>query len=92
MPEFNQKGEAYGLTKFDDDPQQKNYYRLTLTRNRRADTLSLNAFLDDPAGRGGKFAHLVPNVLTPCSGPSSTSSGVNNDGGGDSPAVYLAYS
>lgn len=51
-PEFNAKGEAYGLTKFDDNPQEKNFYRLTLTRNRRVDTLSLNALLDDSFSNG----------------------------------------
>ncbi|RIV24049.1 DUF4249 domain-containing protein [Fibrisoma montanum] len=51
-PEFNQNGEAYGLTKFDDNPQQKNYYRLTLTRNIRVDTLSLDALLDDAFSNG----------------------------------------
>ncbi|MFD2571580.1 DUF4249 domain-containing protein [Spirosoma soli] len=51
-PEFNQKGEAYGLTKFDDNAQQKNYYRLTLTRNIRVDTLSLDALLDDAFSNG----------------------------------------
>lgn len=51
-PEFNGKGEAYGLTKFDDNPQERNYYRLTLTRNRRVDTLSLNALLDDAFSNG----------------------------------------
>lgn len=51
-PEFNRKGEAYGLTKFDDDPKEKNFYRLTLTRNRRADTLSLDALLDDSFSNG----------------------------------------
>lgn len=51
-PEFNQKGEAYGLTKFDDNPTGKNFYRLTLTRNRRADTLSLDALLDDSFSNG----------------------------------------
>lgn len=51
-PEFNQKRQAYGLTKFDDNPQVKNYYRLTLTRNRRVDTLSLDALLDDAFSNG----------------------------------------
>ncbi|GAB2578787.1 DUF4249 domain-containing protein [Spirosoma areae] len=51
-PEFNAKREAYGLTKFDDHPQEKNYYRLTLTRNRRVDTLSLNALIDDSFSNG----------------------------------------
>lgn len=51
-PEFNAKGYAYGLTKFDDNPQVKNYYRLTLTRNRRIDTLSLNALIDDSFSNG----------------------------------------
>ena len=51
-PVFNDKGDAYGLTKFDDNPQVKNYYRLTLTRNRRIDTLSLNALLDDSFSNG----------------------------------------
>jgi hypothetical protein len=51
-PEFNRKGEAYGLTKFDDNAQEKNYYRLTLTRNRRVDTLALNALLDDAFSNG----------------------------------------
>lgn len=51
-PEFNAKGDAYGLTKFDDNQQIKNYYRLTLTRNRRIDTLSLDALLDDSFSNG----------------------------------------
>lgn len=51
-PEFNDKGKAYGLTKFDDNPQTKNFYRLTLTRNRRIDTLSLNALIDDSFSNG----------------------------------------
>lgn len=51
-PEFNANRTAYGLTKFDDDPLTKNYYRLTLTRNRRVDTLSLDALLDDAFSNG----------------------------------------
>lgn len=51
-PEFNTTGKAYGLTKFDDNPQTKNFYRLTLTRNRRVDTLSLNALIDDSFSNG----------------------------------------
>lgn len=51
-PEFNAEGEAYGLTKFADNPLEKDYYRLTLTRNRRVDTLSLNALIDDAFSNG----------------------------------------
>jgi hypothetical protein len=51
-PEFNQQGKAYALTTFDDNPQQKNYYRLTQTRNRRVDTLATNTLLDDSFSNG----------------------------------------
>lgn len=55
-PEFNKKGEAYVLTKFNDDPRQKNYYRLTLTRNRRVDTLSTDTFIDDLFSNGEEIS------------------------------------
>lgn len=51
-PEFNDKGKAYGLTKFADNPLEKDYYRLTLTRNRRVDTLSLDALIDNAFSNG----------------------------------------
>jgi Domain of unknown function (DUF4249) len=51
-PEFNAKKEAYGLTIFQDDPRQKNYYRLTLTRNQRLDTLTQDALIDDSFSNG----------------------------------------
>ncbi len=51
-PEFNAEGKAYGLTKFDDSPGEKNFYRLTLTRNVRVDTLAQDALLDDSFGDG----------------------------------------
>jgi hypothetical protein len=55
-PEFNAKKEAYGLTKFQDDPRQKNYYRLTLTRNERIDTLSQDALIDDSFTNGEEIS------------------------------------
>lgn len=51
-PEFNAAGKAYGLSKFDDNPRERNFYRLTLTRNRRIDTLALDARLDDAFSNG----------------------------------------
>ncbi|MBC8152250.1 MAG: DUF4249 family protein [Bacteroidetes bacterium] len=51
-PEFNSSGKAYCLTTFDDNPRQRNYYRLTQTRNRRVDTLTTDALLDDSFSDG----------------------------------------
>jgi hypothetical protein len=51
-PKFNQKKAAYGLTKFDDNPLEKNYYRITLTKNRRVDTLASNSLIDDSFSNG----------------------------------------
>lgn len=55
-PVFNDKGVAYGLTKFDDNPQQNDYYRLTLTRNRRIDTLSSSSLIDDSFSNGKEIS------------------------------------
>lgn len=54
-PEFNREGKAYGQTKFNDDPKEKNFYRLTLTRNLRIDTLASSSLLDDSFSNGDEI-------------------------------------
>jgi hypothetical protein len=57
-PVFNQDAEAYCLTKFQDDPTTKDYFRLILNKNTLSDSTELDVLIDNSfANENSEFVY-----------------------------------